>query len=178
MVTATDSCMNNVCVSAIHQNVKLMTYVVPSNNTYKDLLEKLVYDIDSHACMMKWCNKCLGIYKLHDYLTEVFHDDRDEIIVSYKYWSDEGSGFTSLTDSYAPCDELIEQLILKIDCLTQHHYNAHSQATYFLKLKEDFPLNEIIILLDFRENYSFVCKDSVQGLHWNNNQTTVHPFTL
>ena len=49
--------------------------------------------------MMKQCDKCLGIIKLHDYFMEVFHDDDDgnEVIVSYKYWSDEGSGFISLT---------------------------------------------------------------------------------
>ena len=41
VITANDSCMN-VCVCAIHQNVKLMTHAVPSNDTYKNLLEKLV----------------------------------------------------------------------------------------------------------------------------------------
>ena len=175
VVTATNSCMN-VYVCAIHQNVKLMTHAVPSNDTYKNLLEKLVCDIDSCVCMMKQCNKCPGIMKLRDYLTEVFHndDDRDEVIVSYKYRSK--SGFISLTDRHAPCNEFIEKIILKIDDLTRHHYTAHSQATYLRKLKEDLPLNEINLLLDFAENYSFVCQDSVQGFHWNNNQATVHPF--
>ena len=127
---------------------------------------------------MKQCDKCPGIIKLRDYLTEVFHDNNhgDEVIVSYKYWSDEGSGFTSLTDRHAPCDEFIEKLSLKIDDLTQDHYTAHSHATYLQKLKEDFPLNEIILLFDFAED-SFVCQDSVQGFHWNKNKK-VHPFTL
>ena len=53
VVTANDSCMNNVCVCAIHQIVTLMTHAVPSNDTYKNILEKLVCDIDSRACMMK-----------------------------------------------------------------------------------------------------------------------------
>ena len=80
--------------------------------------------------MMKRCDKCPRIIKLYDYLTEVFHDDdEDKVIVSYKYWSDEGSGFTSLTDRHAPCDDFIEKLILKIDNITRHHYTAHSQAT-------------------------------------------------
>ena len=86
------------------------------------------------------CGKCPGICKLHDYLTEVFHDDDDgdEVIVSYKYWSDEGSGFNPLTDRHVPCDEFIEKLILKVDDLTQHHYIAHLQATFLEKLKEDY----------------------------------------
>ena len=93
VITANDSCMN-VCVCAIHQNVKLMTHAVPSNDTYKNLSEKLVCNIDNRACMMKQCDKCPGIIKLCDYLTDVFHDDDDdddddddgdEVIVSYKY---------------------------------------------------------------------------------------------
>ena len=183
MVTANDSCMNNVSVCAIHQNVKLMTHAVPSNDTYKNLLQKLVCDTDNRACMMKQCDKCLGIIKLCDYLTDIFHDDDDgdEVIVSYKYWSDEGSGFTSLTDRHAPCDEFIEKLILKIDDLTQHHYTAHSQAMYLQKLKEDLPLNDIILLLDSAENYSFVCQDNCRSLciisnERNHGAHTVHAF--
>ena len=48
-------------------------------------------------------------------ILEVFHDDTDgnEFIVSYKYLSDEGSGFTSLTDR-----QMTDKLILKTDDLT------------------------------------------------------------
>ena len=30
--------------------------------------------------------------------------------------------------------------------------------------------NEIIVLLDFAENYSFLVQDAVQGYHWENSQ--------
>ena len=105
-------------------------------------------------------------------------DDGDEVIVSYIYWSDKGSGFTSLTDRHAPCHGFIEKLILKIDDLTRHHHTANTQVKYLRKLIKDLSLNDIILLLDFAENYSFVYQDSVQGFQWNNNQATVHPFTL
>ena len=61
VVTASDSCMN---VCAIHQNVELMMHAIPSNDTYKNLLEKLVCDISSCACMMKQYDKCHRIIKL------------------------------------------------------------------------------------------------------------------
>ena len=35
---------------------------------------------------------------------------------------------------------------------------------------------EVLILLNFAENYSFVVQDAVQGYHWNNSQATLHPF--
>ncbi len=34
------------------------------------------------------------------------------------------------------------------------------------------------MLLDFAENYSFVCQDAVQGFHWETSQATLHPFVV
>ena len=31
---------------------------------------------------------------------------------------------------------------------------------------------------DFSENYSFVLQDAAQGFHWNNSQSTIHPFVI
>ena len=38
--------------------------------------------------------------------------------------------------------------------------------------------NQCIVVCDFSENYAFVVQNSVQGIHWNNNQATVHPFAI
>lgn len=37
---------------------------------------------------------------------------------------------------------------------------------------------EMLIQMDFAENYAFVIQDAVQGYHWNNNQATIHPFVV
>lgn len=33
-----------------------------------------------------------------------------------------------------------------------------------------------VLLGDFSENFAFIAKDAVQGFHWVNNQSTLHPF--
>lgn len=38
--------------------------------------------------------------------------------------------------------------------------------------------NECIVICDFSENYAFIIQNSVQGIHWNNDQATVHPFSI
>lgn len=38
--------------------------------------------------------------------------------------------------------------------------------------------SEILVLLDFSENYSFIIQNAAQGYHWNNSQATVHPFEV
>jgi hypothetical protein len=35
-----------------------------------------------------------------------------------------------------------------------------------------------VVLYDFPENYSFVLQDEAQGFHWNNAQSTIHPFVI
>ena len=39
-------------------------------------------------------------------------------------------------------------------------------------LKEELKENELIILLDFAENYTFIVQDDVQAYHWNNSDTS------
>lgn len=34
--------------------------------------------------------------------------------------------------------------------------------------------NECIVICDFSENYAFIIQNSVQGIHWNNDQVTIH----
>ena len=38
--------------------------------------------------------------------------------------------------------------------------------------------NECIVICDFSENYAFIIQNSVQGIHWNNDQVTIHPFSI
>jgi hypothetical protein len=46
-------------------------------------------------------------------------------------------------------------------------------------LKETIlPNSEAVILLDFSENYSFLCQDAIQGFHWVTDQATFHPFVV
>ena len=45
-------------------------------------------------------------------------------------------------------------------------------------LKEKFKENELRILLNFAENYSFIMQNDVQGYHRNNSQVTLHPIIV
>ena len=92
-----------------------MTYAVPLMKLKKIFYRQLCLH-DETVRQVSW-----------SYSVTFFHvdDDGDEVIISYKHWSDEGSGFTSLTDRHTPCDNIIDKLILKIDDLTRHHYTPH-----------------------------------------------------
>ena len=73
--------------------------------------------------------------------------------------------------------DYIDNVAGQIDKLTTHSYISKSQANY-LRNKISLPEDEIIILVDFAENYAFVVQNEVQGFHWNKSQCTLHPAVI
>ena len=45
-----------------------------------------------------------------------------------------------------------------------------------ISCKEELCSREILVNVDFSENYSFILQDAIQGYHWNNSQVTIHPY--
>jgi hypothetical protein len=60
----------------------------------------------------------------------------------------------------------------------KHHYIAKTQSKFLSHKKLNITDNEGIIIADFSENYSFIVQDAVQGFHWENSQSTIHPFLI
>ena len=85
---------------------------------------------------------------------------------------------TKLLDLQYTVAEFIDTTCEKFDLLRQHHYIAKSQSAFLKQQKQQINGNEIIVLLDFAENYSFLVQDAVQGYHWENSQATLHPFAV
>ena len=57
-------------------------------------------------------------------------------------------------------------------------YIKNSQATYLEHCKSILPEDNVLILLDFVENYSFIIQDVFQGCHWNSSKATLHPIII
>ena len=43
-------------------------------------------------------------------------------------------------------------------------------------LKDNLKEEQVIIQMDFSENYSYVLQDEIQSYHWENLQCTLHPI--
>ena len=70
--TVNHSGMHSVCVCQYHQNVKLLVSVIPGNFEYKDILSKVVCNIDLRKCMLHLCSYCPGKTNLNKFLAEHF----------------------------------------------------------------------------------------------------------
>ncbi|KAJ8896733.1 hypothetical protein PR048_002078 [Dryococelus australis] len=68
----------------------------------------------------------------------------------------------------------IELVVSNMELLTPHSYITKKPSGYLKQLKETISDGEVITLLDFSENSSFVIQNEAQGYHWTNSHCAVH----
>ena len=141
---------------------------------YKDVLKFIICDKGSDdlspECYLNECQNCPGIDKIKEYLTKIFENNEIEEI-SYSQWiSTPVTTLKNLTDDVT---DFIQYFRDKVEKLLTHAFISTQQSAYIKALKVALPNGEIIVNLDFAENYAFVVQDAPPGFHWNNNQATV-----
>ena len=67
-------------------------------------------------------------------------------------------------------EDFVETLINKLLILRCHDFIAKQQASFFKSLKNSIKPGEIMVLGNFAENYSFLCRDAAQEFYWTNEQ--------
>lgn len=75
-------------------------------------------------------------------------------------------------------DSFVTDFSEQMKKLKPHHFISKQQSEFFRDAQFNLKQNEMIIICDFAENYSFVIQDAIQSFHWSNDQATVHPFCL
>ena len=164
-----------VCVCTIHQNVKLMMYVMqlPDLPTYHHCLARIMCNPPLPKCYLGECDVCPGVAQLKEELiTLLDENDMDQIV--YKQWI--ATDRSTLETFCAPAEEFVETFCEKLELLRPHSFIASEQASFYTKCKTSLQAGEILVTVDFSENYSFILQDAAQGFHWNNSQATIHPF--
>ena len=83
--------------------------------------------------------------------------------IFYKQWV--STDCTTLVSHHSTVEEFISKTIDGVYELCPHRFISKAQVNHLRTAKENLLQNEVIILLDFAENYSFVVQDVVQGFH-------------
>ena len=110
--TVNHSGMHSVCVCQYHQNVKLLVSVIPGNFEYKDILSKVVCNIDLRKCMPYLCSDCPGKTNLNKFLTEYFINNESDLVenIFYKQWI--STNRTTLVNYYSTVKNLLQKLLM------------------------------------------------------------------
>jgi hypothetical protein len=119
------------------------------------------------------CDACPGVVKFKEELIVLLdQNDMDQIV--YKQWI--STDRSTLETFCVPAEEFVEIFCEKLELLRPHSFIASEQAAFYTRWKSSLQPGEILVTVDFSENYSFILQDAAQGFHWNNSQATLHPF--
>ena len=103
---------------------------------------------------------CPGVSKLEDFLQQHF-DEESIYELQYNEWIT--TDRTTIVTQKSSTSEFIELFAKKFLKLKRHSFIAKAQTQPLKQHKESLLPNELICLLDFSENYSFVVQDECQG---------------
>lgn len=176
---------NSVCVCTIHQNVKLMLDVIDikqltqnSENLisdYKGCLQEItctnrgVNDGENRNanCFLDECEKCPGIASFSQLLQQLL-ERKNFNNVQFSTWI--ATDRVTLQTQILTTTDFVEELCNKLLVLKPHSFISKQQSQYFQFKKNNLDEDEVLIVLDFNENYKYIIQDASQAFHFNNNQ--------
>ncbi|XP_034253213.1 uncharacterized protein LOC117652423 [Thrips palmi] len=165
-----------ICVCTYHQNPELM---FEAGNLSEAGLENikackklLLCSEPSEDCFFRRCNDCCDSTVLQEKL-EVYFDSEMISTVVYNQWeSTDRANIVTLSKS---TDDFISEFISQIESLIPHDFISKVQANFYKESIENLKDGEVVVNVDFAENFSFVVQNSSQGWYFNNKQATLHP---
>ena len=156
------SSVHTVCICEYHQNFKLLASTITELSDYKDLLKKLsVVPTTGTVCLEVVTNVLQGI--VLELFTRV-SDMHETENLSYCQWQKDNK-ICTIIQLNSTIEEFMDQLCKQVNFLCEHHYIKNSQATYLEHCKSTLPEDNVLVLLDFPENYSFIIQDAIEGYH-------------
>ncbi|KYN21878.1 hypothetical protein ALC57_05740 [Trachymyrmex cornetzi] len=173
---------HSVCVCIIHHNCKLLLDAIdiekltknsenPIKN-YKDVLRQITCEHPSENCYLGDCDECPSIANVCRYLLQLL-DENNVHHVQFSAWA--GTDRSTLQTRIVPTAEFVEEFSTKFQLLKPHSFLSKQQSQFFSAKKANLEDGEVLVVLDFSENYKYVAQDASQGFHFNNSQCTVFP---
>lgn len=167
-----------VCVCIHHQNVKLMHQsfqkLNPESN-HKDQMKLLMCAEPNEKCHMLECDSCPPLEDCVEKFIAFFDQNGVENI-EYKSWLH--TDRTTLSMSNDSVEDFCSKYASKLNDLLKHDFISKKQSNYYENAKKNLKDDEVIVHLDFSENFSHLSQESVQSEYYAQTQTTIHPIMV
>lgn len=105
--------------------------------------------------------------------------------VPYKTWkrvsiTDKGKEFQKMkiVEQSANKEAFIEDFKKDLEDFRNHTQRVKKQYAELRNLKQNLPLNEAMIQMDFSENFTCRSLEEIQSAYWNQTSVTIHPAVI
>ncbi len=171
----------NTCACFQHENMRLLIDSMAHRGLIQtqrlsSLLKSIICNVDKKECMYRTCTECcfeevqLAEYNLLDSARWECWAKEDVTVGDrvFKNWVKKSKSGT--------VENLVEQFRLEIESIGSHQFNWLHQAEQFREMKENVAQNEIVLHIDFSENYGCKLNSEIQSYHFagSRKQVTLH----
>lgn len=170
---------HNVCVCRHHANMSFyleeISRVFPNRNDLpkngKELVEALTCDFENRTCTMnEVCENCSD--EKREALLAYFKEEELIKPTVLREWKN-CDGFLSVCEEQSTVKELVSKVNNQLHYFKKHVYVKRMQSLYFGKCKAEVANDEVVLQIDFAENYSLTSQDEIQSAHWGHRQVTL-----
>lgn len=180
-IVAPKSRDRETCLCVKHENFelklsKLNSLQQTSHRSAEEIVKEYSCDMTSYECMTGLCDKCKKL---------TLQQGDNEETVTYFQWQSinekkliKGENKTFKITKKVPVTSTIKHLrkalAEEIPIMKQHLYGIYNYNKQKKELKENITENEIMIQIDFSENYTTKYAKEIQSSHFVKNQLTIH----
>lgn len=183
----------DTCACYHHENFSLLTaslhrIKVIKENTSLKIIASVTCDERREECLSRTCEKCKNKQILFNNI-----EDRLEEEMFYMKWETSTEQrinektkkpitvtITSKKKKLCKLNEAIELFKNELDKFLEHEFRILHQKTFMKNLTKNISNEEIVVLMDFSENYSCKYSTEVQSVHFgaSRSQITLHTGIL
>ncbi|KAJ4425792.1 hypothetical protein ANN_27417 [Periplaneta americana] len=93
--------------------------------------------------------------------------------VKWKKWEKNNSGQLTLASKTSTLKSILTEINNSLPAFKCHVFVQKQQAKYFDEKKTGLKPGEVVLQVDYAENYSLILQDEVQSAHWQHPQVTL-----
>jgi hypothetical protein len=142
-------------------------------------------DIKSYHrdCIFRLCSSC-GMNSYKQKIIDMNCDwDMSKVVVWHKWMNikrsahdkRKGKKFSKVFFSDT-LEELLDTYTRSLMKMSTHIFNFRWQGSQFEECKKNLQYGDVLMVMDFAQNFTHKVQDEPQGAHWHRTQTTLHPI--
>lgn len=166
---------HNMCVCQYHANfafilTSIAEVITSFSPNFETFLKSVCCNIENEQCMTSNCRNCVKDVK-NDLVPLKYFSLMDKSM-EWKHWR-KVEDRIALTHTEGSLSDLLYELDAQLPFFKRHFFVKRSQQYYFEMKKRNIMAEDLVLQIDFAENYRLIFQNEVQSAHFTYRQVTI-----